>query len=103
MIPHVLKGAFERVARAEEHLLDLNGRLDAWRHEQENAIIPQFDPNPPDYHFTADTSGAIGPPFIVGILIGEISYNLRSALDYLIYELARHRFQRHSKRNSISH
>lgn len=89
MTPHVLNGAFERVRRAEEHLTDLINRTAGWRREQEDTVIYDFDPHPP-HEFRPDMSRTIGPPFIIGILIGEIAYNLRSALDYLIFELATH-------------
>ena len=88
MTNHVLNGAFERVARAEKHLTDLRLALAEWLVEQENALIPQFDPNPP-HNLIPDVSNCVGPPLIVGVLIGEIAYNLRSALDYLVFELAK--------------
>jgi hypothetical protein len=88
MTPHVLNGAFERVSRAEKHLTDLQRRINQWLDEQENAVVFQFEPKLP-HNQIVDTSGCIGPPFIVGILIGEIAYNLRNALDYLIFELAK--------------
>jgi len=88
MTPHVLNGAIVRVARAKKHLTDLHGELADWLVEQENAIVAQFNPQPP-HNFLADVSKCIGPPLIVGVLIGEIAYNLRSALDYLVFELAK--------------
>ncbi len=86
--PHVLNGAFERVARAEEHLRDLRLQIARWLLEQEDAVILKFDPQPP-HERIVDTRNCIGPPLIVGILIGEIAYNLRSALDYLVFKLAK--------------
>src|SRR5690348_4263130 len=83
--PHVLNGAIVRVARAEKHLADLRDDLADWLLEQENAVVPQFDPKPP-HDFFPDMSKCIGPPLTVGVLIGEIAYNLRSALDYLVFE-----------------
>jgi hypothetical protein len=88
MTPHVLDGAFERVARAEKHIADLRAELSRWIVEQENSVVPKFDPQPP-HNLIFDTSATIGPPLIVGVLIGEASYNLRSALDYLVFELAK--------------
>ena len=89
MTPHVLNGAFERVTRADKHLTELESTISAWRFEQESAIIPQFEAQFP-HHFLPDVSRSVGPPLVVGILIGEICYNLRSALDYLIFELSIH-------------
>jgi hypothetical protein len=88
MTPHVLNGALERVSRAEEHLCDLRRRIGRWLVEQEDAVIFEFESHPP-HNNAVDVSNCVGPPYIVGILIGEICYNLRSALDYLIFELAK--------------
>lgn len=88
MTPHVLNGAFERIARAEEHLADVRHRIDRWLNEQESAVAFQFDMKPP-HDPIVDTANCVGPPMIVGILFGEIAYNLRNALDYLVFELAR--------------
>jgi hypothetical protein len=67
MTPHVLNGALERVARAEEHLTDLHGRINRWIDEQENSVAFQFHPQLP-HHEVVDTSNCVGPPFIVGIV-----------------------------------
>jgi len=88
---HGLDSAFLRVARAEEHLTDLQGRLDALAREYQYAFMPEFDPNPP-YNFIVRSR--IGKPAVIpvpaasAILIGEICYNLRCSLDYLVYALA---------------
>jgi hypothetical protein len=85
-VPHVLDGAFERVNRAGEHLSDLHARLEAFRQEHENSVVAQFKTEPPyDIEIVSSVSASIRIP----ILIGEICYHLRSALDYLIFELAK--------------
>jgi hypothetical protein len=84
---HPLEGAFARVSRAEEHLRDLDDMLASILNAQQNSIPIEFDIN----------SGYVVPQrpkgtfvtYEVAILIGEICYNLRDALDYLIYELTR--------------
>jgi hypothetical protein len=88
---HGLDSGFLRVARAEEHLADLRERLDAVAREYQYAFLPQYDPKPP---FDFIVRSRIGKPAVIpipaqsAILIGEICYNLRCALDYLIYSLA---------------
>jgi hypothetical protein len=84
--PHVLDGAFERVNRAGEHLNDLNTRLEALRQENEKSVVVQFDAEPPH---NIQIVVPILAPMRIPILIGEICYNLRTALDYLVFELAK--------------
>jgi len=85
---HPLDGAVERVARADEHLADLRLLLIEVLRQQADAIIVEFYSDPPH-------PIRLRPPaetffkMRIGILVGEICYNLRSALDYLIFALAR--------------
>jgi hypothetical protein len=83
---HPLAGAFERVKRAGEHLDDLRLRIDAMSQQQKEAFLAHFDLNPLHQRALPDPMPA---SMRVPILVGEICYNLRSALDYLIFELAK--------------
>jgi hypothetical protein len=88
MTVHQLNGCFERVRRADEHIADLRQRIVHALGQQENEVVAQFDPYPP---YNLKLMGAKNT-FItmrIGVLIGEICYNLRSALDYLVFELAK--------------
>lgn len=91
-----LNGAYQRVGRARIHLTNLNRRANVFCQENSNSIIGE------DTAQTLVIEGreVIGvvrsvtvplapqiPP-IISILIGEVTYNLRAALDYLIYDLA---------------
>jgi hypothetical protein len=86
---HPLDGSFEREWWAGEHLRDLELEISRVFERQANAVPFDLDPKAPH--------GAINirlPPetffgMRIGILVGEICYNLRSALDYLIFELAK--------------
>lgn len=82
-----LKGAFSRVNRADKrlaefvalqssHRLDQYGTVTVYKHPQSGYYVPQ--------------AVYSGPPISdeFSITIGEIIYNLRAALDYLVYELA---------------
>ena len=92
-----LDGAYERVARAREHLTDLNQRVDAFREAKSDDTTIKREKTrltlPDGREIDAVLSTVrfpIGPtPAIISILVGETIYNLRAALDYLIYELAR--------------
>lgn len=84
---HPLDRAFARVNRAEEHLAELVRHIAIRGKKQVEAF--RFEPNPQEPKKIVMNRGqplSIEPIF--GILIGEICYNLRAALDYLIYELA---------------
>jgi hypothetical protein len=85
---HPLDGARARVARANEHLTNLRQRLAGILRSQEDAIIVEFDPNPP-HQIILRRPNETFVETDVGILIGEIVYNLRTALDYLVFELAK--------------
>ena len=103
-MPHPLDGAFERVTRAGEHLADLKRQIDELRETHEHRILDQLNPedfsNIPPFGGTGAlplprslprfvVGGPLPVPFRLGILVGECIYNLRAALDYLVYELAR--------------
>jgi hypothetical protein len=89
MTPPLLNGAFERVGRTNEHLADLRQRLAELFRRQEDSIVFQFDPNPP-HELKVTAVDYPRPSMRIGVLIGEISYNLRSAMDYLVFALAQH-------------
>ena len=86
---HPLDGCFERVRRADEHLAELQREIAIVFEKQAYAVPFDLDTKPPH--------GAINvrlPPetffgMRIGTLTGEIFYNLRTALDYLIFELAK--------------
>jgi hypothetical protein len=77
-----------RVARAEEHLTNLRGVIGQFTSGERYRFRPKYDPNPP--HGLVGISGpkTIVIPTIGALLIGEICYNLRCALDYLVAALA---------------
>jgi hypothetical protein len=84
-----LDGCLERVRRADEHLADFKTRIDTMFRKQANAVGINFASQPP-YHVkgpTLPTETFYDMRFPV--LIGEICYNLRTALDWLIFELAK--------------
>lgn len=85
---HPLDGAFQRIDRAKEHLLEFSQLLDSFRQRYLDAVTIYFNPDPP-YHAHVIHPGLTPvTEHLLGIVVGEICYNLRSALDYLVYELA---------------
>ncbi len=91
-----LDGAYQRVRRAGIHLTNLNRRVNALCKRISDDVVIERKPQV----FVSENGKRrkvvfgnakfpIKPvPHIVSILVGEIIYNLRAALDYLIYELA---------------
>lgn len=92
---HPLDGAYERVNRANKHLADLKRRVSLLRESKRNSILSEYRSTLvqlPKYKKrygigTVTIHSGIPKP-IIGILVGEVIYNLRAALDYLVYELA---------------
>jgi hypothetical protein len=84
---HSLNGAFGRVVRAEQHFSELVGRIETLRQEQHDAIAWEFDLGRPGEVRVSRTKDVL-VPLLFSILVGEICYNLRAALDYLVFELA---------------
>ena len=88
---HPLDGAYERINRASEHLVDLKQRLNRIRDIYKNRIASQYYTElrrlsfQDRYQVVNVGTKTIEP--IISIVVGEIIYNLRAALDYLIYEL----------------
>ena len=93
---HKLDGAYQRVRRAGIHLANLNRRVNALKVKIRNNITIYGEPKSiiskdgkMAGYYLGSTQAHIEPiPLIISILVGEIIYNLRSALDYLVYELA---------------
>src|SRR5258708_33098135 len=81
-----LDRAIARISRAEEHLADLMRRTALRGQEQVNAMAIQPHPNEPKQILIKRGEVPLDHGF--SILVGEIVYNLRSALDYLTFELA---------------
>jgi hypothetical protein len=80
-----LEDACLRVERAEEHIRDLDSRIRVYVEADRQLDFTQFDPQKMKEIF----SGLSPIPPLFYILIGEISYNLRTALDYLVFTVAR--------------
>lgn len=86
---HPLARAIARAKRAEEHFADLIRRIVL--HGQARTKAIKFGPHPIEPKgIVVDRQQDLPPDPMFNILVGEICYNLRAALDYLVFELARH-------------
>jgi len=93
-----LDGAYQRLDRVGEHLADLRRRgaavgevvIDntAVQHVVIRVLNPDGSPYSVIVSLTASRTAASKVPFIISTIVGETIYNLRAALDYLVYELA---------------
>lgn len=87
--PHPLQGAFDRVDRAEEHLTEFEAEEASFGQAyHDNLLLKPNSQPPPD--FTTHEQVAVIPSARSAILLGEVIYNFRAALDYLVFELAFH-------------
>lgn len=97
--PYDFGSAEARHDRAGEHLTYIEGQVAEFlkgnpyvlsEEDYQEVLPPLSDP----YEFPIDESGyeprGASFPLDLSIRVGETVYNLRSAMDYLIYSLARH-------------
>ena len=96
---HPLDGAYQRVNRARVHIDELDSLIDRFRKQYEDEFIPDNHPTQTqilDYLINPGTKSVLGIydrpiselPEDIPIVVGEVIYNLRAALDYLVYELS---------------
>jgi hypothetical protein len=91
---HPLAGAYARIDRADIHFKELETILQRFYKIKEDQFFSQMDrvseKVPLDMRVGIGTKArSVQPvPIEAAAVAGEIFYNLRSALDYLIYELA---------------
>jgi hypothetical protein len=84
---HPLQDAFDRVDRAVEHIEEFKRKEASLGQFYHDALVVEYNSDPP-HNLSASTS-VIMVDSIFGILLGEIAYNLRAALDYLVFQIAR--------------
>jgi hypothetical protein len=93
---HPLDGAYKRICRTNVHIEELKTVIERFRKLNENKLFPKYQATAAQWHQlnVGQRTGTIAPdpslnvPEDIPILVGEIIYNLRAALDYLVYELA---------------
>lgn len=81
-----LDGAYARLHRAGEHLADLEVREIALTHPEIETIVTKTDLNTVKDFAITDPLAELPQSF--SVLIEVAIYNLRAALDYLVFELA---------------
>ena len=91
---HPLDGAYKRANRASKHLSDLKRGIKVFRQYNIDSISVDYQRirspiKRSEFIYIRNVRRRPIPvPKEFGIFVGEIIYNLRTALDYLVYELA---------------
>jgi hypothetical protein len=91
-----LAGAFARIDRADRHVDELMVVIERYRKTQQNKLISDEEavnrliPLMPGQKINTQFRSQVlnDFPLEAAVIVGEVIYNLRAALDYLIYELA---------------
>lgn len=84
---HAFDGCRVKLARADHHLEDLEARARAFYATNPYTTSVHHDHETSEFRITLERSEQ--PPLEWGAIVGEVLYNLRSALDHLAWELAR--------------
>ena len=74
-----------KIKRAKHHILDLEGRIKAFRETDPYKLICEQDPQTSEYVYTVQTRCAL--PLDFSLIVGEAIHQLRSALDHLACRL----------------
>jgi hypothetical protein len=88
MMAHPLDGASAHVAHAEKLLRDLVPLVKAVEREYKESLFAKYDKQTDNI-----TLGIKRPrplPFDIALIVSHVIHDLRCALDYIVYELARH-------------
>jgi hypothetical protein len=82
-----LQGASLRVERAIRHFDEFSSMLRSFREANKDKVIIQTHEDAPE-DLMVEFDKSLVVPLALSLPVGDCIYNLRSALDYLIYELA---------------
>ncbi len=84
--PHPLEGPILKLKRAQKHLETIDEYLTKYESLNPTSMVCKLNVSETFYEYSLIS---IFPPFLdFGIAIGEFSYQVRSALDHIIYALA---------------
>jgi hypothetical protein len=82
-----LEGASLRVERAIRHLDEFSSMLRSFREASQDKVIIQTHEDAPE-NLMVEFDKSLVVPLALSLPVSDCIYNLRSALDYLVYELA---------------
>ncbi len=84
-----LEAPLRKIERADEHIANLSAKIDAFLSSCGYKVRRDFQGDPPWLKITVEEVNFPPVPYEFSILAGEAVYHLRSALDYLVFELIR--------------
>jgi hypothetical protein len=87
-IPASILGMALKLNRAQFHLNTLKESIDAFFESKPYEIVREANPNTNEIYGTLRVKRECPPAW--GILVGDFVHNLRSALDYLVWQLVIH-------------
>jgi hypothetical protein len=80
-----LIGVDLKIARAKDHFADLRNSMDVVVHPDRYRFVFEYDAETQRHVYTVHDVPAIPPGW--SVMVGDILYNLRSALDHLAWQL----------------
>lgn len=87
MVPGMPRSHVIKFQRAQEHLKELEARIEAWRKVVGNSVYGEPDPEDPRFQIFCFQNEPV-PPERLSPVIGDVVQNLRASLDHLALELA---------------
>jgi hypothetical protein len=87
MFSHPLEPAAQRIVRACDHFNDVRQMVVGLIGKQKQTVIAHLQAH--GFNGAAELNLRVNAPIELGIRVGEFCYNLRTALDYVVFELAR--------------
>ena len=88
-MPHPLADARTKLERARAHLDDLDGKIGSYLDIQPIRVERRVESEGESRPVQLVATAAAEPPDILGLIVGDWANNVRAALDYTVYELAR--------------
>jgi hypothetical protein len=85
-VPVSLEGCYERIARARENLDGLNRDIAVYLDSEPAQTTLKADIE--DGRQVVEFEVLKDPPMRLSLMLGEVGYNLRAALDHLVFQLA---------------
>lgn len=83
---HPLAGVRSKLARAQEHLQTLDGRIASFMEREPYRVSYERKPDGSDHIYRVHVRES--PPLELGAIIGDCLQNARASLDHLVWQLA---------------